>query len=88
VNIGKVRQGKADGIPALLVEIDGKTATFVRGQKINFLNQFGIVFLGSAFQDDTSVTVELEPGRMETLRGYTDDPQVVQLYRDFLGAAQ
>jgi hypothetical protein len=88
VNIGKIRKGNADGIPALFVEIDGKTATFVRGQKINFLNQFGIVFLGSDFQEDTSVRVELEPGRMETLSGYTDDPQVVQLYRDFLGATQ
>lgn len=77
----KIRVG---GIPALQFQVDGKTATFVLGQhKLNILDQFSAVFLGPEFEDSHQVHVTIE-GRSKTLYGYTQDPQIVDMFREFL----
>lgn len=84
LDIGKHWIGSNQGLRSLFIEIDGKVAILDGGQKLNYLEQFGAVFIGPMFADKYSVTVELEPGRFEVLRGYTQDKTIVQLYRDFL----
>lgn len=80
---GKHWVGTNQGLPALFVEIDDKTAILDHTQKLTWLEQFGAVFLGSDFQDDYSVTAEIE-GRTQVLEGFTQDETIVKLYREFL----
>ena len=84
MSVGKMVDTKIDGIPARTVEVDGKLATFALGQhKLNYLRQFNAVFLGDDFEDSHQVVVSIE-GRSQTLYGYTQDAELVSLFRDFL----
>ena len=71
------------GYPVLELTINGKRARLGLDNKRTILNQYGAVFLGADFVGDVAVTIELE-GRTITLRGFTDDPAIIALYRRWL----
>lgn len=78
--------GLNQGLPTLYIQIDDRIAMLDRSQNRILLNRFDAVFLGPDFQDSHKVTVELEPGRMEVLEGFTQDAGIVNLYRGWLNA--
>ena len=87
MNVSNVRRIVIDNVPALQMDIDGKTATLLVNQKRTILEDYGAVFLGDNFEDDTSITIPDDPSkgqRAQKLDGYTDDKEVVRLYREFL----
>lgn len=85
-SVGKQEFKDFDGYPGYSLEIDGEIANFVLGtHKLTLLDQ-GFISLGGKFSEYT-VEVPSKPGQTGgTLEGFTDDPRVVQLYRDFLAS--
>ena len=78
------------GYPLLLAEVDGQEAVIDLEQKA--WEKFGLVYLGAEFEDAHPPVVigpdaeDGRPGPME-LWGFTDEPEVVELYRRFRAAA-
>lgn len=77
--------------PGLAITFDdGRRAILSTDNKRTLLEKFGVVYLGPDFDDDHQVRIAADPedGRpkAETLRGFTRDPEVVDLFRQFLQA--
>lgn len=74
------------GYPLLLVDIDGETARLGTDQKLPLVEQ-GIIFLGPTFQErvpEIRLPANEAEGRAPlTLRGFTRDERIVELYRAF-----
>lgn len=87
MKISNVKEIIVDRVPALQMDLDGKTARLFINQKRTWLEKFGAVFLGSAFEADTKVEIPADPTdhrEAMTLEGFTQDTEVVKLYREFL----
>lgn len=85
MRVGKQTFVDVDGYPGYTLEIDGKEALFVLGtHKLNLLEE-GFISLGPGFSEYTvTIPADESKGRPETvLDSFTDDPRVVQMYRDF-----
>lgn len=77
------------GYPVLLVVIEGEpTYLASENQKPTVLNA-GLVFVGELFTDlgiCPEVTITPRDGGPTTLRGFSNDPRLLALYRRFLDA--
>ncbi len=87
MDVSNVRTTTVDRYPLLTMTVDGKEARLGTDQKRTLLNKYNVVFLGPAFEEELQVTIPADEadGQPETtLHGFTDDPQVVDLYRKWL----
>jgi hypothetical protein len=87
MDVEKARTITIDKYPVLVLTIDGKEARLGFEQKLTLLEKYNVVFLGPDFENEIQVTIPEAPelGQPEAvLRGFTDDPTIVQTYRDWL----
>lgn len=89
MEIQNIRYGDNQGIPAMILTIDGKEAWIVRGMhKLTLLVEHNAIFLGPDFEEKTAVTLPADPADSRdemVLRGFTDDPAIIKLCKEFLG---
>lgn len=88
MNVRNPRKIVIDGVmPALQLDIDGKTATLLVEQKLTILNKYGAVYLGAEFERDCLVRIpadEADGQPAQTLHGFTQDTEVIRQYWAFL----
>lgn len=87
MNVTRHWSGIADPYPVLFIEIDGLTAVLGLDNKLTLLEQYNAVFLGSDFKDKTYVDIPAVPEdgqAAQRLPGFTDDPEIVGIYREWL----
>jgi hypothetical protein len=87
MNVSSVREIKEGIYPVLELIVDGKRSLMGLDQKRTLLEEYGVVFLGADFEQDYQVTIPEDDANNQpkiTLRGFTDDPDVVQPYLEFL----
>lgn len=89
MDIQLVRYGDVGGLPAMFLTLDGEEAVIVKGQhKLTLLVEHNAIALGPKFEGKTSVTLPADPedSRAKTvLDGFTDDPAIIKLCKEFLG---
>jgi hypothetical protein len=87
MNVTQVEYRLQQGFPVVDFLADGQPARLgVMGQKMNLVEELGAVFLGSAFEELTSVELPIGHGRTQPqkLYGYTADPNVMAVWRQFM----
>jgi hypothetical protein len=87
--IERIERVDIDGYPGLAVVIDRKEALFTTDLKRTILEKYNAVFLGDEFEDDYQVKIpaDEEDGiSAQTLKGFSDDPKIVELVREWLKA--
>lgn len=85
MQINRTWETRQQGYPLLHMDIDGTEAILGLDNKMTLLDIYGIVFLGSNFEDLISVEVEPAPGYNDRhFPGFTDDPEVIRVYREWL----
>ncbi len=82
MEITNIRYALNKGYPELILQIDGKEANIPLEQKPTTYEN-GLIFLGAEFEE-TMPEIEFEG---TTLRGFTNDVEVLRVYKEFLDAA-
>lgn len=84
MKINRVWETRQQGYPLLHLDIDGREAVLGLDNKLSLLDTYGIISLGSNFDDITSVEVEPAPGYHDRhFPGFTDDPEIIRIYREW-----
>ena len=86
VRIGNVQLVQGDGGPRLLVEVDGRLADIYWEQKL--YEDFGAIFLGSAFERDYQITIPADHPNNEkpwdrTFEGFVIDEQLGKIFEEY-----
>lgn len=77
----------ANPYPVLYMEIDGKRAVLGLDNKRNILEKYNAVFLGPDFEETIYVDIPADPSEgqpAQRLDGFTDDPEIIRIYREWL----
>lgn len=82
---------RAYGYPYLRIEVDGRPCYLGITQKAYYWLKFGLVYLeGEGFEQTHSAWLPADDDngdygtRGRLLKGYTDDPKIQEIYRQFL----
>jgi hypothetical protein len=70
--------------PELRVMVDGQPVVMVPDQQKRAILDAGYVYLGPDFEDRLPMVQFTVDGQTTELRGFTDNPELVDLFRGFL----
>ncbi len=73
-----------DPYPELRLDVDGTTVVLVPDQQKYAIFDAGYVYLGLEFESRLPVVRFPVEGRIEYLHGFTDNPEVVRFFREFI----